>query len=405
MKPRPTRLLAPGRPSFLFAALLAGSSLAPSALADTVRVPKDAPTLQAAIDQAQDGDEILVSSGTYTGNVLVDGRADLRIAGKGKVILDGGGQGPALRVIGSTGVRLEKLIFQGGQSEGFRADVAPGLVLFRCQTRDNPGNGLTIDGCDDLVIERCKFVDDGAHAVQVDRSDRARLERNTVLRSGLDGLSLSNGLPSGQGSADVVILKNVIKSAGKDGIDLHGTDGLVQQNRILKPFEDGLEVDSGGTGASTRIELFKNLVRSAGRDGLRLNGADNRAERNTIVKAGNAGIKARGNGGHVVLTNKIMKAGGDGLELKPSANGCTLEGNKISRSLKDGIAIQSTGNTVTGNRVAKSDDNGLHIESSNNTVVDNRCTSSGDYGLHDTTGGNSYSGNVFKSVDPDGFEP
>ena len=75
------------RPTLFVAVLL--TAFAPTLSADTIRVPKDAATLQAAVDLAGDGDEILVSSGRYTGNVLVQGFDGLRIVGKGKVVLDG----------------------------------------------------------------------------------------------------------------------------------------------------------------------------------------------------------------------------------------------------------------------------------------------------------------------------
>ena len=65
------------RPTLFVAVLL--TAFAPTLSADTIRVPKDAATLQAAVDLAGDGDEILVSSGRYTGNVLVQGFDGLRI--------------------------------------------------------------------------------------------------------------------------------------------------------------------------------------------------------------------------------------------------------------------------------------------------------------------------------------
>ncbi len=43
-----------------------------AARADILNVPKDFPTIQAAIDAAQDGDEIVLASGTYTAGILVD---------------------------------------------------------------------------------------------------------------------------------------------------------------------------------------------------------------------------------------------------------------------------------------------------------------------------------------------
>ncbi len=60
--------------SAIFAAVLATAS----AFADTLNVPDDFLTIQAAIDAAVDGCEIVVADGTFTG----DGNRDLDFGGK-----------------------------------------------------------------------------------------------------------------------------------------------------------------------------------------------------------------------------------------------------------------------------------------------------------------------------------
>jgi hypothetical protein len=70
---------------------VAGAASAPVPDAD-IRVPEDAPTLQAAIAQAEPGDTILLARGTYPGgNVIPTAKHDITIRGadRNEVVLDG----------------------------------------------------------------------------------------------------------------------------------------------------------------------------------------------------------------------------------------------------------------------------------------------------------------------------
>jgi hypothetical protein len=79
-----------------FAALASGAPLAGAASAPVpdadIRVPEDAPTLQAAIARAEPGETILLARGTYPGgNVIPTAKHDITIRGadRNDVILDG----------------------------------------------------------------------------------------------------------------------------------------------------------------------------------------------------------------------------------------------------------------------------------------------------------------------------
>ena len=68
--------------------VLAVAASAAAARASTLKVPSDDyPTIQDAVDAAGPGDVVLVGPGEYLESVVLDGKSDLRIRGKGSPVV------------------------------------------------------------------------------------------------------------------------------------------------------------------------------------------------------------------------------------------------------------------------------------------------------------------------------
>ena len=127
-------------PRIARAVALGALSWAAAASADEIHVPADYPTIQAAIDAALDGDEIVVAPGSYAENLIVPARAlALRSSGGAAVTtLDGGALGAVIR-----------------------SDAGPGLWVlegFTITGGSGDGAGLYADGLN-LEVRDCVFVD------------------------------------------------------------------------------------------------------------------------------------------------------------------------------------------------------------------------------------------------------
>lgn len=102
-----------------------------SALAADIRVPADAPSIQAAIDQAQAGDRVLVDPGTWSGPVDFLGKDIVveAVAGPDATVIDGGGStGFVVRFASgeSRAATLRGFTVTGGFGQGGSNGVGPG---------------------------------------------------------------------------------------------------------------------------------------------------------------------------------------------------------------------------------------------------------------------------------------
>lgn len=190
------------------AALIAALPLT-SASAAVIRVGVDAPTPQAAIAQAREGDVVELPPGTWPGPVRLDKALTLR--GRGGV-LDGGGVGTVL-VIDAPGARIEGLdLANGGGDVG-----APDACIFITER----ATGALVR---DSTMRGCTFgiwVHQTRHVQLLDN----RIEGDTELRVADRG----NGIHLFDAS-ELVVRGNRISRA-RDGIYVSATeDSLIEGN-------------------------------------------------------------------------------------------------------------------------------------------------------------------------------
>ena len=132
---------------------MAGAAAASPSGSD-IRVPEDAPTLQAAIGQASPGDTIVVSAGTYPGGVVIpEVKHDITIRGvdRNAVVLDGADRRKDAILVHADGVSILNLSAHNFLRNGFYWE---GADRFRA-------SHLTVWNVREYGI----YVEDGEHGV------------------------------------------------------------------------------------------------------------------------------------------------------------------------------------------------------------------------------------------------
>ena len=338
----------------VFAAFLATALAVPAARADTLRVPQDFPTIQAAVDVAVEGDVVLVSKGSYPGNVTIVGKSGIELRGKGKAVIEATGPGPALSVVECTGVLVRGIHVTGavgGDGSGISVNDSSKVTLLKCTAFENEDDGFQGWDSTELAVEKCRALDNGDEGVQFWNVVHGRVERNIVIDTGHEGMDFETELP---GPMDLFVARNRIVRPTWTGIYFLGIGAEIERNRVIDPHAIGMYLSSTGS---------------------------------------------------LVERNVITRAGGDGLVLA-EAYGDTLEKNRVLKPGGDGYDLLTAGGLFEKNVSTKASECGFHVRTGDNTFRKNKALKSALYDLMDEGGGgNVYELNVFKTVDPAGQQP
>jgi len=151
------------------------------AAADTLQVPQQYSTIQAAVNAAGTGDIIEVDSGTYPENVIVNKTVTIKGDSATTTIVDGSGKDMVFN-IQEYNVELSDLtIRNGGSYSGVTIyDPYDGLTIRNTRVTDN-AVGVVISGSydsyiNDNTIEDSVFVNNQMHSINV------RYTSNTIVR-------------------------------------------------------------------------------------------------------------------------------------------------------------------------------------------------------------------------------
>jgi len=213
----------------------------------------DFTTIQAAINNAEDGDTIVVYPGKYEENPDMTGKA-LTITG----IADNGVLPTikgTLRIADSSGpTTIEYLSF-----------------IANFDGHDDPwdashNNSMFIRSAHDITIRHCSF--DGSSRFMDTPYSRAAINANTSSGITLDNCVIENGYYMAiyglSGGIDNLTVKNSVFRNNKSGINLNVGDNLVVENTDIGVVAQAVDSDSYGVRIATNSVVYGNPVSVTG---------------------------------------------------------------------------------------------------------------------------------------------
>jgi hypothetical protein len=377
------------RPSALAAALLMLSAWPAAAVhAQTLAVPGDHATIQAAVDAATPGTTITVGAGHWLESVVV-ATPGLTLVGQGALI-DPEYNGPGFD-IRAAGVTIRS--FQ----------IANAYTGILAEPVAEPFGGLTLS---DNTITSCQ-----AEGVRL-LVTSALLRGNDVVEAGQAGIEIE-GLES---ATDIVLLSNRVDHC-LEGIKIEAASCTLRKNRVTSTTSNGMEIELDATGVSEPpvARLVGNLVQHSGGEGydgngmvVELEGVDAVVAGNRVLDNGDTGLELeagpgdwvrvegntiRGNmyGGMslwmdgTVARNKVLENRYEGLWVGgPAGTQVTVEQNRVMGNRGEGLVLTGQGTVVAqDNRVHQNTHNGIEAKSSQMAAVltGNRVTDNGHQGI------------------------
>ena len=230
----------------------------------TILVPDDFPTIQDAIDAAQDGETVLVAPGTYYENLELEGK-NITLASHflttqdfaviESTVIDGGGKDFVLSVAEDVGpgTTITGFTFRNAD-DGI---VSYGEMTFSFNHVTQVSDGIDFEGGGGIV-QNSQFDFNRDDGIDLDDETAVIIENNWIANNADDGIEIRFHPYTGP-KLVISILSNWIAGNEEDGIQLIDYEGLssrhllIQDNLIIKNAMAGI----GSTSDGNTIENYE----------------------------------------------------------------------------------------------------------------------------------------------------
>ncbi|BAZ98763.1 hypothetical protein tca_00689 [Methanothermobacter sp. EMTCatA1] len=290
-------------------------------------------TIQEAIDNSTDGHHLIVNSGTYNENVLVN--KTLTLEANGTVTVSASNSNMPVFNVTANNTQVKGFTITGG----------------------NPGIHLT--GSNNTICN------------------------NTITSNGEEGIYLHSG------SGNNTICNNTITSNGEEGIYLHSGSG---NNTICNNTITSNGYGIGLYDGSCNI-ICNNTITSNSYEGIYLLGSDNNTICNNTITNNQWGIYLYESSNNTICNNTITN-NSNGIYLYGSNN--TICNNTITNSSYGIVLYSGSGNNIICNNTVTNNQWGIELFGSNNNTICNNTIIINRYGIFlSGSGNNTIVGNYF----------
>ena len=345
-----------------------------------IYVPDDFSTIQQAINNASEGDTIVVRNGTYSENVLVDKR--LNIVCEGECILNAKSIRKPAFDIEANGVNISGFTIQNAKGymmagiriNGENCNVSNNVVR-------NNYVGIYLKKSDGNRVEN-NVIANNKFGIKLYYSKDNTIKNNTLQNNGIiiDGgfedwkNTIENNTVNGKKLYYLIGIRDVeIRDAGQ--VMVFNCSNVTLKDFILKNSSVGVLIGFSDKIRIENVSSFNNYY------GLLLHNSKNVTIINCNFSKNDYGIFIRYSNKNFVVATKVEENSKAGIKLWYSKNNrilnCSIASNKLS-----GIhAHESPNNLIENNSIVKNHD-GVYLYASDKCRVVNNVVDQNQVGMH-----------------------
>jgi parallel beta-helix repeat protein len=419
----------------------------------TIVVPLDFPTVQEAINNATDGDQVFVFNGTYHENVILNKTIMLVGENRGITTIDGGGGSFGIYV-SSNNVTISGFTIRNSSSivevfgvrncnlTGNRlTEGSLGVYLVKAEGGLVTGNdisetqiGVRLDACANNLVENNSISDNQDTGIYVMNSSKVAISSNLLSRNVNQGLLLNYsqgniveensvadcgaGIKLRYSSGNTLIGNNVTGNAA-EGFSFYYSGGSVVTGNIIEHNGFGVKLSYSGNNtlranviasnnynfgveAAVLASFVNDIDTSNTVDGKPIYYLVNRKD--FVMNAGShAGYVALVNSTGITVKDLNLANNNEGL-LCAYADQCTIENNTLENN-HYGLSLYSSDfATVEGNTMAENSIDGLFAYECHNVSVEGNAIAENGVGMdlysfaNCSIAGNNVTNNVGRGI-------
>jgi len=362
----------------------------------TIVVPDDYPTIQEAINKANNGDTVYVRQGTYFENIVVNKTISLVGENKSMTVINGNKTGTTISVK-ALNATIEEFTITNGTNGGLVISDAGGIIVRNNVIINNlgpkypsyfSGAGMVVHNSINCLVSRNLVKFNDKTAIKIGSSHKIIIDNNTIQNNG-EGISIS-------GSTNCKLRQNTIigdnSNFGVSGWGLssyiHDIDPsntingkpifyLVDKHDLQMEPLTFPEVGYLALINSTNVTV-KNFVFEDNYQGLLLISTNNTTIENVIMVNNTLGIHSFYSGGNKII-NCIVSWNWQGILMRYSKIGNTIT-NLTASNNSEGMFIGDCGHiNITNSNVSNNKWYGIYLTAcyygrniiSDNTISNN----------------------------------